>query len=151
MPGKGKNLIISLLKSAQRCWRLGIDINLILRSQGLEGKFLRCLHWALERSIQWIRGKMGPHRINHLLTDWNPKGSGFVTEAATRELGSRKLRKCRKSSGSTWVWSTNLKLQGGERGSVLASPRFPSSQEASEGPEASQHLATTVSWDKAWI
>lgn len=47
MPGKDKNLI-SLLKSAQRCWRIGIYINSILKSQ--------------EGSIQRIRGKMGPHR-----------------------------------------------------------------------------------------
>lgn len=33
-----KNLI-SLLKSAQRCWKLGIYINLILKSQGPEGNF----------------------------------------------------------------------------------------------------------------
>lgn len=66
MPGKGNNLI-SLLKSAQRCWRPGIDINLILKSQGGEGKFQRCLHQAPE-GIQWITGKMQPPRINHLVT-----------------------------------------------------------------------------------
>lgn len=146
MPGKGKNLI-SLLKSAQKCWRVDIYINLILQSQGLEGKFLRCFHQAPEGSIQWIREKTGPHRTNHLVT--NPKGFGFVAVVATWELWVRKPRKCRKSSGATWVWRTNLKLQGWGKGVPSLPHTFSSSQEAPESPEALQHLTTTISWDKA--